>query len=348
MLCKHIIENDVIKSCQFKIKTILNWSISTNVHEIRQFLNLVTYYRRFVKKFAKIFAFLFKLLKESDVVPRKKKFKFIIWIVTCQHVFEILKKVLISESILIQSQSNKWYVIETNVSKWAIKYNVLQKKKNDKMHLVTYDDKKLFATKLNYSVHKKELLAIKHLFRSWFYYIDNQHKTEILIGYQSLKYLKTMKNLFKRLIKWIFEFLEYNLKIKYCKEFEVVVLDVIFKRSDLMEKNFANKNFSFNAMIKEIDEQKSYTAMIEYIQKNIEFKKKLKKHILDDRQNFRFNKKNSNKSTLYKILSNNMKEISYFEKLFCWNFLNKYHSNYKHLKFSKLLNVIKIKNWWHL
>ena len=45
-------------------------------------------------------------------------------------------------------------------------------------------------------------------------------------------------------------------------------------------------------------------------------KKNLKKHVLDDRQNFRFDTKNSNESTLYKILSNNIKEISYFEKLF--------------------------------
>ena len=69
------------------------------------------------------------------------------------------------------------------------------------MHSVTCNDRKFSATKLNYFVHEKELLTIKHLFRSWFYYIDNQHKTMILIDHQCLKYLKTMKNLFKRLIR---------------------------------------------------------------------------------------------------------------------------------------------------
>ena len=57
MFCEHIIENDVSKFYQFKTKIISNWSISINVHEIRQFLNLITYYRRFVKKFVKIFVF---------------------------------------------------------------------------------------------------------------------------------------------------------------------------------------------------------------------------------------------------------------------------------------------------
>ena len=38
-------------------------------------------------------------------------------------------------------------------------------KKNDKMHSMTYNDRKLFATKLNYFVYEKELLTIKHSFR---------------------------------------------------------------------------------------------------------------------------------------------------------------------------------------
>ena len=65
-----------------------------------------------------------------------------------------------------------------------------------------------------------------------------------------------MKNWFKRLIKWISEFSEYNLKIKYRREFEIVVSNVIFKKSDLIKKISANKILSFNVMIKKIDEQK--------------------------------------------------------------------------------------------
>ena len=120
MFCEHIVENDVIKFCQSKTKIIADWSISIKVHEIRQFLNLVTYYRRFVKKIVKIFVSLFESVKKSDVNLRKKKFIFSIWILTCQHTFEILKKVLIFEFVLIWSQSNKLYVIEIDALKWTI------------------------------------------------------------------------------------------------------------------------------------------------------------------------------------------------------------------------------------
>ena len=49
--------------------------------------------------------------------------------------------------------------------------------------------------------------------------------------------------------------------------------------------------------------------------KKHEIKFLLKKHIFDEKQNFRFDTKNSNESTLYKILSNNMKKISYLNKI---------------------------------
>ena len=125
-----------------------------------------------------------------------------------------------------------------------------------------------------------------------------------------------MKSLFKRLIQWIFEFSKYKLKIKYREEFEIVVSNVMFKRLNLMKKNSVNKILSFNAMIRKIDKLKWYIAMIEYIQKNIESKENLKKHIFDDKQNFRLDTKNLNESTLYKILSNNMKKILYLKKFY--------------------------------
>ena len=60
------------------------------------------------------------------------------------------------------------------------------------------------------------------------------------------------------------------------------MLNVIVKKLNLMKRFSVNKTF-FNVMMKKIDEQKWYIAMIEYIQKKIESKKNLKKHILDDK-----------------------------------------------------------------
>lgn len=123
------------------------------------------------------------------------------------------------------------------------------------MHVMIYNNRRLFVTELNSFVREKKLLTIKYRLRFWFYYIHHQHKIVILIDHQNLNSLKTMKCFSKQLIKWIFEFSEYNLKIKYCKQLEIVVSNVIFKKLNLIKKISINRILSYNTMMNKIDEQ---------------------------------------------------------------------------------------------
>ena len=78
-------------------------------------MNLITYYKRFVNEFAKIFAFLFKVLNYSNVNLRKKKFKFMIWIVTCLYTFEFyvsMSKFEILDDITLRTYSNHILLIK--------------------------------------------------------------------------------------------------------------------------------------------------------------------------------------------------------------------------------------------
>ena len=127
-----------------------------------------------------------------------------------------------------------------DVSEWAIDYNLLQKDSNEKLYLVVYNEQKLTAAELNYSVHEKELLVIKQTLCQWNYYINNEHMTMILMNHESLKYLKTIKTSLKCLAHWVSEFAEYDLNIKYCKGSEAVVLNVLSYRPDFISKTPAN------------------------------------------------------------------------------------------------------------
>ena len=100
--CGHLVGNGVVKTTRSKTKLIDDWPIPKNVHEVRQFLGLASYYRRFVRNFATIAAPLSDLLKESDENLRKVKNRTIIWTARCQHAFETLKDALTSEPILRQ------------------------------------------------------------------------------------------------------------------------------------------------------------------------------------------------------------------------------------------------------
>jgi hypothetical protein len=77
--CGHLVGNGTVRPLSSKVEMINNWPRPTNVHEVRQFLGLASYYRRFIHKFAQICVPLFELLKEGDAEVRKRKFRKIVW-----------------------------------------------------------------------------------------------------------------------------------------------------------------------------------------------------------------------------------------------------------------------------
>ena len=89
-------------------------------------------------------------------------------------------------------------------------------------------------------MHEKELLAIKYALRTWNEYIQNGTTTEVVTDHESLKYLTTTKTPSKRLARWIDEFAEYQLDIKYRKGSEAVIPDAISRRPDFLGKGPAN------------------------------------------------------------------------------------------------------------
>ena len=213
--CGHIVGQGLVRPTASKVQAIQDWPAPRNVHEVRQFLGLASYYRRYVSGFAKIAAPLSDLLVEADAELRKKKFRPIRWTPTAQHAFVALKKSLVSEPVLIQPDRSKRFRIETDASEWAIGCVLLQLGPDVKWHPVAFDGRKLNGAELNYPVHEKELLAIKYALRTWDEYIQNGTTTEVVTDHESLKYLIITKTPSKRLACWINEFAEYQLNIKY-------------------------------------------------------------------------------------------------------------------------------------
>ena len=75
--CGHMVGGGKIRPMPAKIAIIRDWPTPRNVHEVRQFVGLATYYRRFIKDFAKIYTPLHELFKETDESLRKQKFRLI-------------------------------------------------------------------------------------------------------------------------------------------------------------------------------------------------------------------------------------------------------------------------------
>jgi hypothetical protein len=87
---------------------------------------------------------------------------------------------------------------------------------------------------LRYPTHEKELQAIKEALVRWHQYIDNGLPITVITDHDSLKYMNTMKTPSKRLARWLDEFQQYNLLIKYRPGKQAIVPDAISRRPDYL------------------------------------------------------------------------------------------------------------------
>ena len=94
-----------------------NWEAPTSVGEIRSFLGLAGYYRRFIENFSKIAKPMMKLLKKDT------KFK---WTEECEASFQELKKRLVTSPVLILPDQTKDYEVYCDTSRRGLRAVLMQ------------------------------------------------------------------------------------------------------------------------------------------------------------------------------------------------------------------------------
>lgn len=351
--CAHIIGQGKVRPIPSKVRAILDWPRLRNVHEVRQFLGLAGYYRRYIAGFARIAAPLSDLLIEADSELRKKKFRPIRWTPIAQHAFEKLKEALTAEPVLIQPDRTKPYRIETDASEWAVGAVLMQEDSDSKWHPVAYDGRKLNKAELNYPVHEKELLAIKEALRTWNEYISNSTTTTIITDHESLQYLSTTKTPSKRLARWVEEFAEYSLDIKYRKGSEAIVPDAISRRPDLQGKGPANRAWvegdlslnqleamtSLNPMDIEFDWE---STLIQFLQDGIKSNDPEIRAVTCDLSDI--DRWEAENNRLYRKVDHF--RVPWVPEPLRHDFIRHYHENYGHWSAPALLGVTRARGWW--
>ncbi len=101
-----------------KVKAILDWEPPKSNPALRSFLGLASYYRKFIRNFAKIAALLTNLLKKSNVTYE--------WEEACDEAFEALKGILVKVPVLKLPDFDKDFEIHSDTSDFAIGGVIMQ------------------------------------------------------------------------------------------------------------------------------------------------------------------------------------------------------------------------------
>jgi hypothetical protein len=163
-----------------KVEAVLKWEKPTNVTEIRSFLGLAGYYRRFIEGFSTIASPLTKLTR--------KEVRFI-WSKEYEESFQELKRRLTSTPVLALPSGTKGFMVYSDVSMRGLGCVLMQHGK-----VITYASRQLKPHEVNYLVQDLELAAVVFALRLRRHYLYGT-QVQIFIDHKSLRYLMSQKEL---------------------------------------------------------------------------------------------------------------------------------------------------------
>ncbi|KAA3480856.1 DNA/RNA polymerases superfamily protein [Gossypium australe] len=211
----HVVSAEGIRVDPQKIEAVLNWNPPKSVAEIRSFLGLDGYYKRFVEGFSLIAAPLTKLLRKG--VP-------FVWSNKQQGSFEKLKRILKEAPVMIQWEVGKEFTVYCDTSLTGLGCVLMQEGK-----VIAYASRQLRSHEVNYSTHDLELAAVVFALKIWRHYLYRE-KSILYTDHKSLKYLLSQKELNLRQRRWIELLKDCDCSIEYHLGKANVVADALSRK----------------------------------------------------------------------------------------------------------------------
>ena len=220
----HLISPEGISPLPNKLDSIRHMPVPNSAKEIKQFLGLTGYYRKFVPRFADISRPLTMLTKKDT------KFE---WTPACQKSFKLLKETLCDEPVLKYADTSKPYTLYTDASKfgWAgvltqPHTTVINGKSTTTDHPVTFVSGLFRGSQLNWAALTKEAFAIYMSVKKLLFYLTD---AQILLrsDHKPLEkfLLKNMLN--SKVNNWAMELKAFNIQFDYIKGSNNILVDTL-------------------------------------------------------------------------------------------------------------------------
>lgn len=208
-----IIGKNGIKTNPKKVQAIAKLPVPKTLKNLRSFLGMSGYYRRFLKDYAKIAKPLTSLLRGEDgrVSKHLSKNKIIELDTEAMNSFNKIKDSLSSQEVILNYPDfNKEFEITTDASNYAIGAVLSQDNKP-----ITFLSRTLTTTEEHYATNEKEMLAIIWALNSLRNFLYGSKKVNIYTDHQPLTYALSNKNNNHKMKRWKAILEEYNYELKY-------------------------------------------------------------------------------------------------------------------------------------
>ncbi|VEN49603.1 unnamed protein product, partial [Callosobruchus maculatus] len=307
-----------------KIQSVIDFPCPKSQHQLRQFLGLVGYFRKFIKDFARKTAPLTKLLKKNV------KWE---WSETHLEIFNSLKNQICSKPILAIFNPKLPIVVYTDASRDGLA-GILTQRSDNIENPIAFFSKQTTNAEKNYHSFKLELLAIVRTLEKFRYYLLGQEFT-IFTDCNAVKNAWNKQSIVPRIARWILMLQDFSFNIVHRAGSQM-------QHVDALSRAFNEEN---NSQIKQVlvINENDYFREAQNIDKNI-------KHISDilmsgDQQQHKdiFNNYDLRGNKVYRVTPFGRRLV--VPKNCRWQIVKANHDDVGHFAFDKTLDRIK-KTYW--
>lgn len=225
---------DGIRPGELKIKAVKDFPEPKNVHEIRQFVGLASYFRRFVQNFSVVARPLTNLTKKN--VPWKFGLEE-------KRAFVELKEKLLSRPLLALYDPSASLEVHTDASKIGIGAILLQKK-GDKLQPLAYFSRKTTPEEQRFHSYELEILALVSALQKFrVYLLGKQFKA--VTDCSAIRSTMTKRDLIPRVARWWISMQEYDFSIEYRPGIKMAHVDAL-------SRNPVDENYQGNVDILDV------------------------------------------------------------------------------------------------
>jgi hypothetical protein len=216
----HEITKQGIEIDHSKTDAVNSYPVPKNAKDVKSFVAMCNYYRRFMQGFAEIAAPLHRLLRKDEQFISSRE---------CQVAFEQLKESLISAPILAYPKFDRRFMLRVHASGFSISYILAQLDDSGKEVAIHYGGRSLSPGERKWTNAEREGLAFFEGIKHFHVYLANT-KFIVYTDHVSLKWIRNIQNAHGRLGRWSILFQGYDFDVTHVSGKSNVVADALSRR----------------------------------------------------------------------------------------------------------------------